>query len=71
MKKQTLKGRRMCLMSDGDGHYYVIPASLRNEFNQLLEESEAKDDHTEFCDEFDEYRINGPHTLTFTDPQED
>lgn len=54
---QNLK--RCLFVSDNDGHNYVIPFELKDDFNRLLEKSEDEDDWEEFGDMFDEYQIGG------------
>ena len=57
-----VKQKRFTLVSDDDGHRYVIPVDMLPKFWLFVEEPE--DD--EF--DFEKYRIDGG-TLTFTDPK--
>lgn len=53
---------RFQLVSDDDGHWYIVPLTLVNEFY-------AADDDT-LNAKFDEYRTGGsPALYSFTDPQ--
>ena len=58
---------RFTIVSDDDGHDYVIPVKLVKEFFEWLDEDE--EDRTE-PEKFDEYRHNGGR-ITFTDPRID
>lgn len=51
---------RVALVSDGDGHNFVIPYTKRKRFYQVLEKSEIEDDYDDFNDEFEMYRCNQP-----------
>jgi hypothetical protein len=58
--------QRYTVVSDDDGHEYVIPVEQRDEFYAWLADEERST--YEENDRYDEYRLNGG-TLTFTDPQ--
>lgn len=56
---------RFTLVSDDDGHKYIIPVARKLEFDAWLRATEDSD----FSDPgFDEFRIDGG-LLTFTDPK--
>ena len=63
--KQTNKAPRFCLVSDNDGHDYIIPVE-----DELLFESwvEAMESDEETALDFEDCRMNRSG-LTFTDPQ--
>lgn len=73
------KRERLCLIGDGDGHWFMVPSGKKEEANRYFEKlgefwdaDEAKRDGLDYPEEPDWLRpINGPHTLTFTDPQDD
>ena len=51
---------------DESGHWYVIPYTLKEEFNSLLEKLEDDYDYegeNEFIEKFDKYRIGGDLNL--------
>lgn len=72
------KPERLCLISDGDGHWFTAPADKREGANKYFEQlgtfwdaDEAARDGMDYPKEPDWLRpINGPHTLSFTNPQE-
>jgi hypothetical protein len=43
---------------------------MAEEFDQKIEEANENDDHEEFEDTFADYRIDGPQTLTFENPED-
>jgi len=45
-------------VEDNDGHWYVIPAEMREEFDDLLENAE-EDDYEQFNDRFGKYATGG------------
>jgi hypothetical protein len=53
---------RFTLVSDNDGHEYVIPLARKIEFDKWVEAEDFD------CDRFNEFRIEGG-LLTFTDPK--
>jgi hypothetical protein len=53
--------------SDGDGHYYLIPADKQSEFFAWMD---SKDFELGVEPDWAK-RIDGPHRLTFTDPREE
>ncbi len=58
---------RWCFKRDDDGHDYLIPLDMVEEFDKLLYET---DDHYEsFINKFDEMRIGYPSGYSFTDPR--
>ena len=73
------KRERLCLISDGDGHWFIVPSDKKEQasryFQKLGEYWEAGDADRHSLDYPDEPEwlrpINGPHTLTFSDPQDD
>ncbi len=42
------------IQSDGDGHDYIIPSKLKDDFNYYVDKP-----YTEFEDKFGKYRVNG------------
>lgn len=49
---------------DDDGHWYVIPNELFNEFNRLLDTHEDDfESQREFMEKFDKYRTGGDLNL--------
>lgn len=62
---------RYTLAKDGDGHEYVLPVDMLEEFERWSEEIELYDfyDDAELPDftRYDKYRFGGG-TLTFIDP---
>ena len=69
-KQEVKKSGRFCLKQDDDSHWYLIPVKDVKKFDKLVEHGED-DDWNDFNKAFSEMRCNGPHTMTFTDPQED
>lgn len=47
------------IKTDGDGHYFVIPTILNDEFEALLEKGEVSDDFSEFEKTFGKYATGG------------
>ena len=66
-------GEWHCLVSDGDGHWYVIPHHKKEEFEALVEQCEGDDDAAyEAQRKIGDFEIvNGPHTVKFQDWVED
>jgi len=63
---------RYRFMQDDDGHVYLIPAELREEFMRLEEEGYVDGNFQPFIDKFDQYRKGySISAYSFTDPQED
>ena len=62
---------RYCLVQDEDCYWYLIPAQDRKLFMALCDESYGTDNFDDFDDRFGNLRVDGPHSLTFTDPKED
>lgn len=52
--KTHLKIYEVVPIQDNDGHWYVIPASMRKEFDHLLDTDENK-----FIDTFEKYMTGG------------
>lgn len=46
-------------LQDQDCHWYAVPENMVNTFKRLDEEG-VEDYWVEFCDTFDEYRIDHP-----------
>lgn len=61
---------RYCTVKDDDGHTFLIPHSMREDFLKMLEVATEKDDYADFCAKYDCRRIDGAHNLTFTDPRD-
>lgn len=51
--------QKVVAVRDNDAHWYVIPLSKHEEFNNLLREAEENDDYYKFEDEFSNYRTGG------------
>ena len=58
---------RYKIVSDNDGHDYVIPANLDDEFYKWVD-AEENDEVYDGYEDFNEFRMN-TNNLTFTDPQ--
>ena len=58
---------RYKIVSDNDGHDYVIPAHLDDEFYKWVD-AEENDEVYDGYEDFNEFRMN-TNNLTFTDPQ--
>ena len=58
--------QRFTVVSDNDGHEYMIPVEKVEEFYKWLEDEELST--YEACDRYDEYRIDGGR-LTFENPR--
>ena len=56
--------QRFRLVSDNDGHDYVIPVEKTNEFYKWLDDEERST--YDECGKYDEYRTE---RFTFTDPR--
>lgn len=61
---------KYCFRRDDDGHWYLIPVERSKLFSELLESGLENDDYCDFCNEFDEYRIDSPQHFTFENPEE-
>jgi hypothetical protein len=56
--------QRVIAVQDGDGHWYIIPEWMRNEFFMLLGLNEAgEDDFEEFNETFEKYFVGGDLNL--------
>ena len=53
--------RKYKFQCDDDGHWYVIPVDLSNQFNDLLEDNETN----RFYELFDKYRSTFPEAYCF------
>lgn len=60
---------RLSFMSDGDGHWYLIPIDRVDKFNKMLEEGED-DSYCEFNNEFYDRMCNHPSSYSFVNPEE-
>ena len=54
---------RAKLVSDGDGHNYLIPLHKHSLFNKLLDKGDKTDDYEEFEGEFGDYRVGGDYEI--------
>lgn len=54
--------------TDGDGHWYLIPAELSTMFSQMLDDGE-EDYYCEFNNKFEEYRCDCPSNYTVENPE--
>lgn len=61
---------RLCFVQDNEGHWYLIDPSLIKYFHEIKNKCEKKDDYEEFEKLFGNDRHNGPHTISFIDPEE-
>lgn len=59
---------RWMLATDNSGHWYLIPAERLSDWGTWLDLDEDDEQSWE-APEFAK-RIDGPHMMTFTDPQE-
>ena len=50
---------RANLLSDGDGHDYLIPHYRTAEFYSLLDNAQGSDDWLDFEEEFGQYLVEG------------
>jgi hypothetical protein len=76
MKKELIE---VIFVSDEDGHEYLIPTTMEDEFNLLIRESEpdfskteeeieeAYQKQAEFSNKFDTYRLDGKTPLIFVE----
>lgn len=55
------------IVNDNDGHTYIIPACMKQEFNDLLFEAELSDDYGKFNDWFSKYMKNPDDLKLYTD----
>jgi len=55
--------QKVRIVEDGDGHTFVIPSWMVNEFRMLLEHGEQEDDYTEFEEVFGKYGVGGDLSL--------
>jgi hypothetical protein len=53
MKDKTLKEAR--IMEDGDGHYYIIPVELVEDFESDLDNANATDEYSYFIEKYGDY----------------
>lgn len=59
--------KRFCFRSDDDGHWYIMPTSKADRFDEIMSMGEAGEDLF-FEEGFDEFRIDGgPEGYSFTD----
>lgn len=55
----ALKPKHWLLRTDGDGHWFHIPAGAAEDFDRMLEIGEEVDNYEEFSRKFDKYRTGG------------
>lgn len=60
---------RWFLGADNDGHSYIVPVTSRAEWTEWL--ALPSDDDRAWSPPLNVRQIDGPHTLTFTDPREE
>lgn len=51
--------QRVYITKDDDGHNYVIPYEMKEEFKALCEKAYAEDDFEDFTEKFGEYATGG------------
>jgi hypothetical protein len=51
------------VLTDGDGHWYVVPAEKASQFNSILRNCEEQDDYEIFEVTFGKYRTGGDINL--------
>jgi len=52
--------KKVIAVQDDSGHWYVIPAELKSEFNKLVDcDEDDYDLQNEFMERFDQYRTGG------------
>ena len=64
VKNQKMKNelKKVYAVKDNDGHWFVIPAELKELFFRMLD-SGHKDEYEEFSSVFDEYMTGGDLNL--------
>lgn len=56
----------LCLVSDNDGHWYIIKETEKDRFNEWVNNAENCEDDDEGWKRFDgECRVNGPYFVAF------
>ena len=65
---ETKQKTRYQFKKDDDGHSYVVPVTMADEFDRLLEEATGSDDYDEFNDKFGDMLVGWG--ITFTEPQD-
>jgi hypothetical protein len=69
-KKSTLRDMtRQCLVQDDDGHWYCITPAEKSDFETWVQSSYENVGYE--GPDFEDKRINGPHTFTFIDGREE
>lgn len=69
-KSEQIRGHsvKYCFRQDESCHWYMIPFNKSDLFSELHDND---NNWEEFCDEFDNYRIDGsPMSFTFENPKE-
>lgn len=61
---------RYRLDTDNDGHWFVYPDGMQNDFERWLKNEEAYGELDYDGPDFSQYGINNPYSLTFIDPKE-
>lgn len=60
---------RYCFVTDGEGHNFLIPHTLKAAFHESLANGEA-DWYAEFNNTYGQYAIDSLTNWTFADPKE-
>lgn len=55
--------KRVYVTKDDDGHNYVIPYELKEDFEELKEKAYRDDDFEEFIEKFGQYATGGDINL--------
>lgn len=53
--------KRVYLTSDDDGHNYIIPFELKEDFETIMEKGYDTDDFDEFEEKFGQYATGGDY----------
>lgn len=69
--KYQSENQRFCFMRDDSCHNYMIPVSMREEFNNLLDDAWDDEIAAEFDNTFGQYRCDSTSNWSFELPKED
>ena len=59
---------RYCFKNDGEGHNFLIPVDLSNDFDKSLEDGEA-DWYADFNNRFEQYSCDSVCNWSFENPK--
>lgn len=60
-------GGEWIFRTDDDGHWYLIPLHMAEEFDSLLSLGQDEDDYLDFEMTFGACRSDGPHAYVFAE----